>query len=212
VTKPASSWLWEQPEAPKTTGPSRSRRMGGWLCCALALIVAAAFTVGTWNPWRYVYLQRYLGNPFAGAIAFFLLTLVATWLLLPVRSEAVHGGRQTLRWGMVAPVVVALIAYGLLGGRFVFSSRVVAHSPSGHRSLALVTGQGDRDAELHVWAGAGLHTRDLGGMGRPCGINVTASFTDENTVHVSTVYGDHDLRLDPATGHPVDILSRNCTA
>ena len=212
VTKPPSSWLWTQPEASQWKPLPRWRRVTGWVLIALAVLLTVAVAIGTWNPWGYVYLQRYLGNPFLGAVVVFVLLLAAAWLLLQVRSEATDGRRQAVRWGMIVPVVLALIGFGLCGGRFMFSSRVVAHSPSGNRSLAMVTGHGDRDAELHVWAGNGLRTRDLGGMGRPCGINVTATFRDENTIHVSTVYGDHDLRLDPVTGRPRDVLSRDCTA
>jgi hypothetical protein len=212
VTQPAgSSWLWERQETPQPTTSSRPRRIVGRVLLALGAAVLVAFTLGFWNPSHYVHVQRYFGNPFAGAVIFFLLVVAGVWLLLPVRSEAAQGRRQTVRWLMLVPLVLSLIGFGLCAGRFTFSSRVVAHSPSGQRSLALVTGQGEQDPELHVWAGHGLTTRDLGGMGRPCGINVTATFKDENTVHVTTVYGDHDLHLDPATGHPRDALGRDCT-
>jgi hypothetical protein len=207
----AAAWLFREDDGP--TGPARAagvRRVAGYLAVVLAVLTAAGFTVGTWNPWDYVRLQAYLGNPLLGAVIFFALVLLAVWLL-PVRAEALDNRRIGLRWGLIAPLALAGVAYLLAGRNFANTTRVMAHSPSGHRTLAMVTGSGSPDAQLHVWAGDGWTARDLGDLGRPCGINVVVRFTDENSVHVSTLYGEFDLHLDPATGRPRDALSRDCT-
>jgi hypothetical protein len=35
---------------------------------------------------------------------------------------------------------------------------------------------------------------------------VTGRFDGRDRVHIATVYGEFDLRLDPATGRPVDTI------
>lgn len=188
-----------------------TRRIVGWLLTVVALLIIAAFTVGVWNPGRYVVLQKYFGDPFTGAVLATVLLVVASWLLLPVRAEADQGRRVILRWTLIIAVVASIIGYAYAHPLFVYDMREVATSPDDRLTIALVTPKGDQDLrQLRVWQGSGLTRRDLGGLGRPCGPLVKVTFTDNRSVHVSSVYGDFDLHLDPATGRPLNSIGPTC--
>lgn len=203
---PLSS-LWTDPEPPPRKPVSRFRRVAGWVAAAAGAVVLGAFAVGTANPWHNVALRMYLGSPFLGALLAAGLAVVAAWLAWPVRSEAAQGGRVVLRWTTIVFFAVTVIAYGLYHAAFAVAIRAVATSPGGTRTVALVTTGDER--ELRVWLGRGLGRHDIGGLGSPCG-QVQVRFVDENTVHVSTVYKEKDLHLDPATGRPLDHLGPTC--
>jgi hypothetical protein len=205
---PPLSSLWSDPPADTHRPTSRGRRVAGWIAAAAGAVVLVAFAVGTANPWDNVALRMYVGNPFLGAVLAFALFVAASWLLWPVRSEATQGSRVVLRWTTIVLLAISLIGYALEHAAFAVSMHAVAVSPSGDRTVAVKTVGEQR--ELRVWLGRGLSRRDIGGLGSPCG-QVQVRFVDEDTVHVSTVYKDHDLHLDPATGRPLDHLGPTCT-
>jgi hypothetical protein len=60
-----------------------------------------------------------------------------------------------------------------------------------------------------VWVGRGLATKDVGNLGAPCEFD-TARFTSNASFHVSASVGDSDIRLDPATGAPLNGLVGTC--
>jgi len=185
------------------------RRPAGLVAAVLAGATAVLFTLGAWNPSDLVVLWRYAGDPFRGAVLFFVLALAASWLLAPVRSEAAQAGRA--RWRIVFGIGLALslLALGLFGPLFTVDYRELARSPDGARTIAIYDPGTDLQ-HLHVWAGTGLGARDMGDLGKPCGAT-TVSFRSRDLVHVSTSYGEFDLRLDPATGRPLDRLGPTCT-
>lgn len=209
MTGAASSPLWSDPP-PRPTRPPLARRVAGWVLVLLVLVIVVTFTVGVWNPGRYVVLQKYFGDPFTGAVLATVLAVVASWLLLPVRAEADQGRRVVLRWGLIILVVASVIGYAYAHPLFVYDMRTVATSPDDQLTIALVTPKGDQDLrQLRVWRGHGMSRRDLGGLGRPCGPLVKVSFTDNRSVHVASVYGDFDLRLAP-DGRPLNSIGPTC--
>jgi hypothetical protein len=187
---------------------SLPRRVAGAVLIALAVLTLLLYVLGTWNPGDHVVLARYFGNPLVGAVVFFALAFVALWLLAPVRNEAAQGRRLALRVTCGILLVAAVIAWLLFGPIFAAEYATAATSPSGQRTIAMVD-PGTDDQRLRVWVGRGLGARDVGGLGRPCGMT-TVSFRGEDTVHVSTSYGEFDLRLDPATGRPLQTLGPTC--
>jgi hypothetical protein len=90
---------------------------------------------------------------------------------------------------------------------FRYDPTVVATSPDGSRRVVLVD-IGPYE-EVHVWAGRGLATKDVGNLGAPCEFD-TAMFTGNASFHVSASGGDSDIRLDPATGAPLNGLVGTC--
>jgi hypothetical protein len=184
------------------------RRVAGFGAAAATAIVAILSVLGVWNPWGLVVLWRYFGNPLRDAAVVFALALVAAWLLAPVRSEVTHVNRLRLRIGLGLALLVSLIGLGLFDGRFSTAHTVLATTPDGSRS-AVMYDPGTDDQRLHIWAGRGPGARHVGDLGHPCGA-ISVSFRGVDLVHVSTSYGEFDLRLDPATGRPMTALGATC--
>jgi hypothetical protein len=185
------------------------RRIAGWVTAVLAAAIAVLTVLGAWNPWDLVVLWRLFGNPLRGAALFFVLALVASWLLAPVRSEAQQVGRARWRIALALGLVVSLIGWGLFGSRFGTGRLELAHSPGGGQRTIVLYEPGTDFQRLHVWSGRGLGTRDVGDLGKPCG-QTSVSFTGPDEIRVSTSYGQFDLRLDPATGRPLTTLGPTC--
>lgn len=185
------------------------RRIAGWLAAAVAAVALIGSVAGTWNPWDLIVLWRYFGNPLLCAVVFFAALFAALWLLAPVRNEVQHTGRA--RWRIVAAVglVFSLIGYGLFGAWVKPGYEIRAKSSDGARTIVMY-GPGSDFQRLHVWVGSGLGTKYAGDLGKPCGAT-GVWMDDRNTVHVSTSYLDVRLRLDPATGRPLDQLGTSCT-
>jgi hypothetical protein len=192
-----------------TPGLSLPRRIIGLTAAVLAAGALVGFVAGAWNPWRLVRLQQYFSDPFFGLVVVNVLTLLAFWLLAPVRSEAAQGRRHTVRWLLILALVPVGMAYGLFHRIFTIETRQVATSPSGERRAAFVI-HGD-DRELRIWSGSRLGLRDVGRAGAPCGENVTIRFVAEDLVHITSYYGDFDIRLDSVTGRPLNPMGRACS-
>jgi hypothetical protein len=188
---------------------SLGRRLLGWLLVVLAVLAIVAYTLGTWNPWRLVILEKDLSNPALGAVIFFALAFIASWVLAPVTNSAAQAGRLWLRFGLAIALIAALVALGVLSPLFSHQYTEASRSPRGTRAIAFVNKDRD-DQQLRVWIGRGLRQRDVGALGHPCG-DASVQFRGEDVVHVSTVYGDFDLRLDPASGKPLDVLGPTCS-
>jgi hypothetical protein len=203
------SAVWSEPEPPPRRR-SLVRQILGWLVLVVAVLALAGVVAGLWNPGRYVVLERYFSDTLLGAVVVLVLFVLWSWLLLPVRAEAQQNSRIVLRSVLIVPLVLSLIAFGLFHPRLVHTYRVVTQSPSGQLTVALRTSDGGEERELRVWRGHGLTARDTGSLGRPCG-PFTATFRGEGSVHVSTVYGDFDLAIDPATGRPVTSIGPTCS-
>jgi hypothetical protein len=191
--------------------PRRSavRRVAGWAAALLAGAGAVLFVLGTWNPADLVVLWRYFRNPLVGAVLFFALALLASWLLAPVRSEAGQAGRMRWRIGFALGLFASLIGLGLFGALFGTDHRELARSPGGERTIVIYD-EGTDFQRLHVWAGRGLGTRHVGDLGKPCG-QTAVEFLAADRIRVSTAYGAFELRLDPATGRPLDVLGPTCS-
>ncbi|HET8657858.1 MAG TPA: hypothetical protein VFM55_02545 [Micromonosporaceae bacterium] len=184
------------------------RRLLGIIAAVLALAVAVGFSLGTWNPWHLVALDRYLGNPPAGLLIFAVLAFVAAWLLLPVANEAAQGRRIAVRVGAAALILIGFFCWGLAGQIFAPPMTTeLARSPDRDRAVVLVERENDR--QLRLWAGRGMTARDMGSLGLACG-HVTARFIGPDEVEVLTSYRDWRLRLDPATGAPLDTIGPRC--
>jgi hypothetical protein len=192
-----------------TPALSLPRRILGLTAAVLAAFALAGFVAGAWNPWRLVRLQQYFNDPFFGLLVVNVLALLAFWLLAPVRSEAAQRGRHTIRWLLILALLPVGMCYGLLHGIFTLETREVATSPSGERRAAFVT-HGD-DRALRIWSGRGLGLRDAGRVGAPCGPTVTVRFLAEDLVHISSHYGDFDVRLAPDTGRPLNPMGDTCS-
>jgi hypothetical protein len=185
------------------------RRIAGIVLLAWVVLVAVAFVAGLWNPWRLVVLSEYFGNWPLGLLVVAFLAFLTSWVLLPVRHEAVQGLRIGLRFATAIALFAGVACFGVFGNSVGGTHRVLAQSPDGQRAIALFERSLD-ERELRVWAGSGLATREVGVLGRACG-TVEARFTSRNEVDIATAYGDFHVRLDPATGAPLDGLGSSCT-
>jgi hypothetical protein len=164
--------------------------------------------IGVANPWQLARVRYYFGNPAAGAVWVLAFVFVAVWLLTPVTVEARQNRRLWVRFLLGALLVLAAGFYGLFGSQFFTGeTRVVATSADGQRSLVEITRFDDH--ELRIWSGTGWATRDAGHLGLACG-EVAGRFDGRDRVHVSSAYGEFDLRLDPGTGRPLDTIGPTC--
>jgi hypothetical protein len=189
--------------------PSRpkARRIAGWVVVALAAVTLVVFVLGTWNPADLVVLWRFAGNPFIGAMIVFALALVASWLLAPIGSEARNFRRARLRVVLALGLAASLLGYLLVGPRFAVEYEVLAEN--GSRAIVLYN-PGTDYQRLHVWTGSGLGRTYAGDLGKPCGFT-TVTMISPDLVQVKTSYVDVRLRLDPATGRPLDRLGPTWT-
>jgi heme A synthase len=184
-----------------------TRRLIGWVAAVLAVVLLVLFVLGTWNPTNLIVLWRFAGNPLLGAIVVFALALVASWLLAPIGNEVRQVNRT--RWRVVfgLGLLVSVLGYGLFGPRFATDYDILASN--GSRAVVLYN-PGTDFQRLHVWTGSGLGRRYAGDLGKPCG-PTTVTLVGANEVQVVTSYVDKRLRLDPATGKPLDRLGPTCT-
>jgi len=199
--------IWADSE-PTSRPPRRLRRAIGLVLATFTVLLTVAFAAGVWNPWRLVVLADYFGNPVVGVVWILAFTLASFWVLGPVVSEAAQHRRVMIRFGLAAMLALSLGCFGLFGAQFGDGEHtVVARSTDGQRKLVLVSRFEDRT--LRIWSGSGLGMRDAGYLGLACGA-VTGRFDGRDRVHISTAYGEFDLRLDPATGRPVDTIGPTC--
>ena len=185
------------------------RRVIGWVCLVLAVLLLVLFVLGTWNPVNLVVLWRYGRNPLLGAVLVFAFAFVASWLVAPVTDEAVQKWRGRVRIILGLLVVFSLIAYGLFGNQFIPDYRIVATSADGQRTIVMY----DPDTNLqrlHVWAGTGLGRKYAGEIGYSCGPTVVR-FARRDAVTISTSYADKEINLDPGTGRPLSVLGPSCS-
>jgi len=206
TAKPRPAWLVE--DEPDAARPRPVRRIAGAVVASLAAAALVVFVLGAWNPWDLVVLLRYFGNPLAGAVWVFGLSLAGVWLLTPVLNEATQGRRLWARFLLGASLLLSLAVWGVAGSAFGGDYQVIAQSPDGSRRLVVRTA--GEDHELRIWSGTGLAARDRGHLGLACG-NVVGAFTGNDRVHVASVYGEFDLRLDPATGKPENTMGPTCS-
>ena len=174
-----------------------------WLACLAAYVAARIFGDN-------VFLASHFGNLLTGIGILFVLAALISVVLFPVRNSAVQRATPLVRFALVGVAALAFAGAGLIHGFKILSYNpsVVATSPDGMRRIALV--DVGKYSELHVWVGTGVGTKDIANLGPPCEFD-TARFTGNNSVHVSTGLGDVDIRLDPATGAPINGLDRTCT-
>jgi hypothetical protein len=137
-----------------------------------------------------------------------VLSALAARLLVPFVSEASQGWRTRTQVIGAILVLLGLILWGLLGGRFTPDRSVLARAPGADRAIVLVD-YGGEVRELRVWAGGGLGERDMGRLGPACG-NVLARFLEHDRVEIESAYGTFQFRLDPATGEPLEDMGDRC--
>ena len=183
------------------------RRAVGWAAGVLAVVMLVLFVLGTWNPADLVVLWRFAGNPFIGAMIVFALAVLASWLLAPIGSEARQISRTRLRVVLALCLLFSVLGYLLAGPRFAVEYTVMAEN--GSRAVVLYNPETDFQ-RLHVWTGSGLGRKYAGDLGKPCG-QTQVTLVGADTVRVVTSYVDVELRLDPATGKPLDQLGPTCT-
>jgi hypothetical protein len=194
--------------APSTYRLSWTRRVIGTVLCLAGLAVLVAYGLArifTDN----VFLTSHFGNVMTGLGILLLLGVLISIVLFPVRNSAVQRVRPMIRFAMIALAALVFAGAGLVHGFrvFMYNPTVVATSPDGSRRVALVD-IGPYE-ELHVWAGTGLATKDVGNLGAPCEFD-SAAFTSSTSFHVSASTGDSDIRIDPVTGAPLDSLVGTC--
>ncbi|HEY9481813.1 MAG TPA: hypothetical protein VIR00_02535 [Micromonosporaceae bacterium] len=187
---------------------SWTRRIVGTVGCLALVAVLVAYGLArifTDN----VFLTSHFGNVLTGVGILLVLGALISIVLFPVRNSAVQRIRPMIRFAMIGMAALLFAAAGLAHGFRIFryDPTVVATSPDGSRRIVLVD-IGPYE-ELHVWAGRGLATKDVGNLGAPCEFD-TAMFTGNASFHVSASGGDSDIRLDPATGAPLNGLVGTC--
>jgi hypothetical protein len=190
--------------------PSRRRtvrRIIGWVAAVLAVVALVLFVLGTWNPADLIVFWRFAGNPLLGAIIVFALALIASWLIAPIGNEVQQVSRTRWRIVFALALFASLMAYGLFGSRFATDYQVVAES--GSRAIVLYN-PGTDYQRLHVWTGSGLGRKYAGDLGKPCGFT-TVTMISSDEIQVKTSYIEVRLRLDPATGRPLDRLGPTCS-
>jgi hypothetical protein len=199
-----------EPAAPAARAGVARRALGvvALLAAVLALVL---WGLGLVNPWGFTVLTYTFGQPGVGLLIAAVLVFVAVRLLAPVRSEAAHQSRARVQIAAVIAAAVGLICWGC--GSSVLNpgaTTVLARSADGDRAVVLVEYSQD-NRELHVWAGSGLGERDVGVLGLACGQGIEARFLDPGEVEVETVYGNFRVRLDPATGAPLESMGDTCS-
>jgi len=199
----------------RTTPPgvrpvSVPRRMIGAVLAAAVVAAAVLYLLGIGNPLRLVVLERYFFDPLFGMLVVGLGGYLALWVLAPIRNEAVQGRRILARVAALVLAGTGLIAWGMAGLFFNQEITEVARSADGSRVLVEVAhANNPYRLELRVWDGTGLAARELGSLGAACG-NLQARFLGPDVVELDTPYGDWQLRLDPATGQPREVLGPRC--
>src|SRR5262249_55361733 len=136
---------------PRAPALARPRRVASAAFLVLAVALVPLSVLGVWNPWSYVVLRTYLGNPFQDVVLIALAAAAGAWLN-PVYSEADQHRRVLLRWGIVVVLLVSLICFGVATGYFSRDIQVI--SKFGDRQVVRVTH--NQDSELRLWAGSGL--------------------------------------------------------
>jgi hypothetical protein len=191
------------------------RVVGAYVAVALAIVALAFAVLGQWNPWSYVVLRQFAGNPFLDVFVALLLATVAHLLGLPVSNGVVQFTRSRTRtWLIVATFAAGILALGASSMQlFRYDPDVVARSDDGQRSVALVWVSHDRQVErqVHVFSGSGAFARDRGSVGLACGTSIKAQFNGTDQIALSTDYGDFTLSLDPTTGVPRNTMGATCT-
>jgi hypothetical protein len=188
---------------------SWTRRIVGFVLCLVWVFVLAAY-VAARIVGDNVFLTSHFGNLLTGIASLFVLATLISFVLFPVRNSAVQRATPMVRFALIGVAALALVGAGLVHGFkiFTYNPSVVATSPDGMRRVALV--DVGKYSELHIWVGTGVGTKDIANLGPPCEFD-TATFTGNSAVHVSTGLGDVDIRLDPATGAPLNGLGHTCT-
>jgi hypothetical protein len=185
-----------------------TRRLLGLVLCGLAGVALVLFVLGSWNPWRLVWLSHYFGSPPVGLTVVMGLLCVGSWLAFPVLNEATGNARIMFRIVTALGTVFGVALWGVIGPIFTTKIEIMAQTPDGERTVALVE-RSDRSRLLHVWQGAGLLARDVGILGQACG-EVTITFVSRDQIHLTTSYGDWSIDLDPVTGAPRQVLGPRC--
>lgn len=185
-----------------------ARRLLGLLLLGLAGAAVVLFVLGFWNPWRLVWLSHYFGSPPVGLAVVMGLFFLGSWLAFPVRNEATDNARIMFRFFTAAGAVIGLAVWGVVGPVFEAKITIVATTPDGERTVALVE-RSDRSRALHVWQGGGLRARDMGTIGRACG-EPDISFVTRDRIQINSSYGDWQIDLDPTTGRPRQVLGPRC--
>jgi len=191
---------------PRSSKASPGRAALGWVALALSIVAAVVFVVGSWNPWNNVLLLQYFADPFFGLMVVAGLTYIVLWLLLPVRNETKQRSRVVVRISVVVAAVVGLFGFGLYGTHFYdYDSQEIARSPDGERAVAVVQQFGSTDERIHLYEGSGLATADVAELGPACPGN-QVTFVDDVTLRIENSYGEFSIRLDPASGQPLEVL------
>jgi hypothetical protein len=188
---------------------SWTRRIVGFVLCLVWVFVLAAY-VAARIIGDNVFLTSHFGNLLTGIAILFVLAAVISFVLFPVRNSAVQRATPLVRFALIGVAALSFAGAGLIHGFkiFTYNPSVVATSPDGMRRVALI--DVGKYSELHIWVGTGLGTKDVANLGPPCEFD-TARFTSNSTFHVSSGLGDVDIRLDPATGVPLNGLGHTCT-
>lgn len=187
------------------------RRATGVAAALAVIAVLALWVAGLVNPWRLVVLDRYFNQPGVGIVIAAVLTVLAARLLAPVSDEARQARRARVQITAAIIGVAGLLCWGVTGQFFTSgATTVLSRSAAGDRAVVLVERSLD-DRELRMRSGRGLTERDVGRLGPACGEGIKARFLDATEVEIETVYGTFRLRLDPATGQPLETMGTRCS-
>lgn len=189
--------------------PSLLRRGVGVVAAAGVTATALLFILGSVNPWGFVLLQQYFGNPWLGMVLVGVGGYLAVWLLAPVRNEAQQRWRIRVRVTLAVLITLGILIGGITWHFYRYEHTELARSEDGQRALAQVVYGGRQTSELRLWEGSGLATREVATLGRAChGLEVR--FVTPNLVAGDHGFGEWEIELDPDTGQPRQVLGPQC--
>jgi hypothetical protein len=195
----------------------------------VTLMVVAGW-LAFWNPWHLVVVERVLVIPAVGVVMATVFGCAAAALPVPAdsRSEFTPGKRVLAAFAV--PVTSLQLWATVVPGWPTERHRELARSPDGQRTVVLHLSSTDTQC-LYAWAGRGLDARVAGAFGKP-GDNPVVTFEGRDLV---VVWSDRpplpswmdpgpqaqplspsrrekvELRLDPATGRPLDEFRERCS-
>jgi hypothetical protein len=207
---------------------STAKRVTARIAVGVVVVMVLAGGLAFWNPWHLVVVDRVLRLPGVALVSAIVFGCAVAMLPVPAGSSSdFTPGRRALAAFSVPLLSLQMWAMAVPGWPN-GNPHEVARSPDGQRAVVLHRSFFDRPC-LSLWAGRGLGTRVAGTFGDP-GDEPVVTFDSRDLVvvwvdrvsppSVDLLYeGPSDsvprrerfeLRLDPATGRPLDKLREPC--
>lgn len=194
---------------------STPARVLGRIAVIVVVVVVVAGVSAFWNPWRLVVVERVIAVPAVAIVMAVVFGCAFALLPVPAGSTSEFTVGKRVFAAIAVPVMSLQMWATAVPGWPTERHRELARSPGGDRVVAHRSSTGGQC--LSVWAGRGLGARVAGALGDP-GDEPTVTFDRRDLVVVSGVRPPtgalrrttFELRLDPATGRPLDALPERC--